>query len=334
MKIAFFSLHDFERPYYLNSINHQLNFYKEQLNIDTVSIADGFRVVSCFAHDKLNAPVLEKLYQGGTRLVALRSAGFNHVDLPMADKLGLIVARVPRYSPNAIAEHAVALIMTLNRKTHRAYLRVRENNFSLDGLKGFDLVNKTVGVIGTGNIGSVFCQIMKGFGCKVIAYDPVPNTQARKIGVEYLSLTELYQKSDIISLHCPLNETTRHIINEEAIQQMKPGVMLINTSRGAVIDTAAVIKGLKNKHIGYLGIDVYEEEEHLFFADHSQDILTDDVFARLQTFANVLITAHQGFFTHEALTNIAQTTMANIDAFESGKGTIHTVSANHIAKGK
>lgn len=327
MRIAFFSVHDFERPYYLNYVHHELKFFNEQLNIDTVNIADGFPVVSCFAHDKLNEAVLEKLYQGGTRLIALRSAGFNHVDLPVADKLGLVVARVPRYSPNAIAEHAVALIMTLNRKTHHAYLRVRENNFSLEGLKGFDLVNKTVGVIGTGNIGSVFCQIMNGIGCKVIAYDPLYKLGSVVNGVEYLSLAELYQKSDILSLHCPLSETTRHIINDDAIQQMKPGVMLINTSRGATIDTAAAIKGLKSKKIGYLGIDVYEEEEHLFFADHSQDILTDDIFARLQTFPNVLITAHQGFFTHEALKNIAQTTIQNIDAFESGKGEIHIVHA-------
>lgn len=326
MKIAFFSLHDFERPYYNNYKNHQLKFFKEQLNIDTVNIANGYPVISCFAHDKLNAAVLEKLYQGGTRLIALRSAGFNHVDLPVADKLGFVVARVPRYSPNAIAEHAVALIMTLNRKTHRAYLRVRENNFSLEGLMGFDVVHKTVGVIGTGNIGSVFCQIMQGFGCNVIAHDPLPNPDVSKYGVEYVSLAELYQKSDIISLHCPLNETTRHMINDEAIQQMRPGVMLINTSRGAIIDTAAAIKGLKTKKIGYLGIDVYEEEEHLFFADHSQDILTDDMFARLETFSNVLITAHQGFFTHEALSNIAKTTLANIDTFESGNGEIHVVS--------
>jgi D-lactate dehydrogenase len=332
MRIAFFSVHDFERPYYPSSSHHEMKFFNEQLNIDTVNIADGYPAVACFAHDKLNATVLEKLYRGGTRLIALRSAGFNHVDLPIADKLGLVVARVPRYSPNAIAEHAVALIMTLNRKTHRAYLRVRENNFSLEGLKGFDLVNKTVGVIGTGNIGSVFCNIMKGFGCKVIAYDPVPNPECIKNDVEYLSLPELYQNSDIISLHCPLNETTHHIINDEAIQQMKAGVMIINTSRGAIIDTTSVIKGLKSKQIGYLGIDVYEEEEHLFFADHSQDILTDDIFARLQTFSNVLITAHQGFFTHEALQNIAQTTMANIDAFESGKGEIHLVSAKLVSQ--
>ncbi len=327
MQIVFFSVHDFERPYYPLSSHHEMKFFNEQLNIDTVNIAKGYPAVSCFAHDKLNADVLEKLYQGGTRLIALRSAGFNHVDLPMADKLGLVVARVPRYSPNAIAEHAVALIMTLNRKTHRAYLRVRENNFSLEGLKGFDLVNKTVGVIGTGNIGSVFCKIMQGFGCNVIAYDPFPNAECIKSGVKYLPLPALYQQSDVISLHCPLNESTRHIINDDAISQMKPGVMLINTSRGAIIDTKAVIKGLKSKHIGYLGIDVYEEEEHLFFADHSQDILTDDIFARLQTFSNVLITAHQGFFTHEALKNIAQTTMANIDAFETGVGDIHIVSA-------
>jgi D-lactate dehydrogenase len=269
--------------------------------------------------------VLRQLHHQGTRLIALRSAGFNHVDLRCAAELGITVARVPAYSPHAVAEHALALILTLNRKTHRAFNRVREANFSLDGLLGFDMTGKTVGVIGTGKIGAIFATIMNAMGCRVIAVDPV---QAPDIAgfVRYVTLPELYAEADIISLHCPLLPQTHHLINENSLAQMKHGVMLINTSRGGIVDTRAVIQNLKNGRIAYLGLDVYEEEGDFFFDDLSQKIITDDVFMRLLTFPNVLITSHQGFFTREAMCAIAQTTVANITAFERGSGTLHQVT--------
>jgi D-lactate dehydrogenase len=318
MKVMFFSMHEFEKPYYASKENSDFIFYCEQLNLNTVHLINNCKAISCFTHDVLDKPVLTQLKKQGLEFIALRAAGFNNVDLKAAKELNIMIARVPKYSPHAIAEHACALILALNRKIPRAYLRVRENNFSLEGLKGFDLYGKTVGVIGVGNIGSVFCQIMKGFGCKVIAYDPV-----QEYAVEYVTKEKLLAESDIISLHCPLNDSTRHMIDAQAISQMKNGVMLINTSRGAVVDTKALIYALKKQKIGYLGLDVYEEEEHLFFEDRSQDIIPDDVFARLQTFPNVLITAHQGFFTHEALTNIANTTAENLKAYEQQSGKYH-----------
>jgi D-lactate dehydrogenase len=256
--------------------------------------------------------------------VALRSAGFNHVDLMAAERLGITVARVPAYSPHAVAEHAVALILSLNRMTFRAHSRVRDGNFSLDGLLGFDLYGKTVGVVGTGQIGLIFADIMHGFGCRILASDPFINPDAKDF-VEYVALETLYAEADIISLHCPLTPETDHLIDGEAIARMKPGVMLINTGRGRVVDTQAVIGGLKSGHIGYLGLDVYEEEEQLFFEDLSYKVIDDDQFMRLTTFHNVLITGHQAFFTNEALTNIAQTTLNNIDAFENGSGELHRV---------
>lgn len=256
--------------------------------------------------------------------MALRSAGFNHVDLEATQRLGMTVVRVPDYSPHAVAEHAVALVMSLNRMTFRAYNRVREGNCALDGLLGVVLHGKTVGVTGTGHIGLIFAYIMHGFGCRIVAYDPYPNPEAKSF-VEYVPLDTLYAQADIISLHCPLTPDTHHLINASAIAQMKRGVMLINTGRGRVVDTQAVIAGLKSGHIGYLGLDVYEEEEQLFFQDHSHQEIDDDRFMRLMTFHNVPITGHQAFFTQEALTNIAETTLANIDAFESGSGTLHRV---------
>jgi D-lactate dehydrogenase len=274
--------------------------------------------VCAFVNDHLDKKTLQTLAAGGTQLIALRSAGFNHVDLASAQTLGLRVARVPEYSPHAVAEHAVALILSLNRKIHRAYNRVREGNFSLNGLVGFDLNKKTVGVIGTGRIGSVMAKILSGFGCQVIAHDIVQNPQLVEIGVKYVSLEEILRNSDIISLHVPLTPQTHHLIDERALALTKPGVMLINTGRGALIETSALIKSLKSGHIGSAGLDVYEEEEGLFFEDLSGQILQDDKLARLLTFPNVLLTSHQAFLTEEALGNIAQVTLQNISEFESG----------------
>jgi D-lactate dehydrogenase len=263
-------------------------------------------------------------------LIALRSAGFNHVDLVAAEELGMTVVRVPAYSPYAVAEHAVGLILSLNRKIHRSYNRVREGNFALDGLLGFDLYGTTIGIIGTGRIGIVFAQIMKGFGCRLLAYDPYPNQECRDLGVEYVDLPTLYAQSDIISLHCPLTPDTYHIIDEKALAQVRPGVMLINTSRGALVDTAAVIEAMKTGQVGYLGLDVYEEEEDLFFEDLSGEVIHDDLFARLLTLPNVLVTGHQAFFTRNALQRIASTTIDNITAFEQGRPLENQVTAERI----
>lgn len=321
MKIAVFSTKAYDREF-LSAANiaagnlHELVFHEVQLNIDSVLLAQGCTVVCCFVNDHLDKSVLVQLAQFGTKLVALRCAGFNQVDLAAAKALGICVARVPEYSPHAIAEHALGLILMLNRNLHRAHRRVHDNDYSLNGLLGFDLVNKTVGVIGTGKIGQVFAKIMQGVGCKVIASDPVTNTMLATAGVKFVSTDELWPQADIISLHCPLNPNTHHMINTNSIAQMKPGVMLINTGRGGLIDTRAVIGGLKAKKIGYLGLDVYEEEGDLFFEDNSNKLLQDDVFARLLTFPNVVITGHQAFFTREAVTAIADTTIANITFYE------------------
>ncbi|MBA2664965.1 MAG: 2-hydroxyacid dehydrogenase [Bradymonadaceae bacterium] len=331
MRIAIFSTKQYDRQF-LNDANaqgghnHELVFLEARLGPETAPLAAGFEAVCAFVNDRLNRKVLEILAAQGVQLIVLRSAGFNHVDLRAAADLGLRVARVPAYSPYAVAEHTLALIMALNRKTHRAYARVREGNFSLEGLLGFDLYKKTVGIVGTGKIGRVFAGIMIGLGCRVIAFDPQPNEESLRLGIEYVSFEELLAESDIISLHCPLNAHTHHLIDKAALQAMKPGVMLINTSRGAIIDTRAVIHGLKSGRIGYLGLDVYEEEEELFFEDLSGHVLQDDVFARLLTFSNVVITGHQGFFTREALGNIAQTTLENATAFATGTGTFHEVT--------
>lgn len=319
MKIAIFSTHGFEKPFLTaanESYQHQLEYFDINLSSKNVVLAKYFPVVSCFVTDQLNAEVLQALVKQGTKLIALRSAGFNHVDIEAAKKLGLVVVRVPAYSPYAVAEFAVGLILTLNRKIHRAYARVREHDFSLDGLLGFDLHGRAVGIIGTGKIGSIFAKIMSGFGCKILASDPLPNEACKKLSVTYVPIEELYKAADIISLHCPLTPETHHIINQQALAQMKPGVMLINTGRGALIDTKAIIQALKQQTIGYLGLDVYEEEENLFFQNLSESIIQDDIFARLQTFPNVIITGHQAFFTREALQNIAATTLNSISVFE------------------
>jgi D-lactate dehydrogenase len=298
---------------------HELTFLEPRLTLETVSLAGGFEAVCPFVNDQLDRPVLERLAEGGTRLLTLRSAGYNHVDVPAAVELGMTVAHVPAYSPYAVAEHAVGMILALNRKLHRAYARVREGNFALEGLLGFDLHGRTVGVIGTGAIGRAFARIMLGFGCRVVAFDPIPNEELAALGVEYTDLHDLLGRSDVISLHCPLTPATHHLIDAKAIDAMRPGAMLVNTSRGGLIDTAAAIEGLKSERIGALGLDVYEEEEGVFFEDLSWHVIKDDVLMRLLTFPNVLVTAHQGFFTREALEQIAETTLANATAFERGE---------------
>ena len=328
MKTTVFSTHKFEEPY-LTSANdgkHELKLLEERLSEHTVSLAKGSDAISLFTGDDASAKVLEKLSAFGVNYIALRSAGYNHVAVEKAEDLGIKVARVPAYSPYAIAEHTVALILALNRKLIRANNRVREQNFSLNGLIGFDLNGKTVGVLGTGKIGAVLVKILHGFGCKILAYDLEEDKELKEMyGVRFTDCRTLCSEADIISLHIPLTPETRHIISAEQIERMKKGVMLINTSRGALVDTKAVIEGLKSRKIGYFGIDVYEEEEGLFFEDHSDEILQDDVIARLMTFPNVLITSHQAFLTNTALTNIAETTIYNIDCFENG-----TVSGNEI----
>ncbi len=320
MKIAVFSTKPYDREFLSNAnegSGHELHFFEPRLTRETVPLAEGYEGVCVFVNDHLDAGVLLNLSQQGTKLIALRSAGFNHVDLEAAQSLDLTVVRVPAYSPEAVAEHTVGLIMTLNRKLHRAYSRVREGNFSLDGLLGFDLGERTVGLIGTGKIGVQTAKILKGFGCEIVCYDPYPSDEMRQHGGEYVSLNTLFERSDIVSLHCPLLPDTHHIINNDSISRMKPGVMLINTSRGALIDTQAVIQGLKSGKIASLGLDVYEEEADLFFEDYSDRVIHDDVFARLLTFPNVIITSHQGFFTRNALENIAETTVENITQFEN-----------------
>lgn len=319
MKIAIFSTQSFEKPFLMTANaahQHELVFFDHALNEQTVTLATGFTAISCFVTCQLTAPVLKQLAQQGIRFIALRSAGFNHVDLSCAKTLPITILRVPAYSPYAVAEFAVGLILTLNRKIHRAYQLVREQNFLLTSLLGFDLHGKSVGIIGTGNIGSVFAKIMHGFGCHLLGHDPYPNETCLALGLRYVTLDELYASSDIISLHCPLNPHTRHLINPSSIAKMKHGVMLINTGRGALIDTVAVIQALKKGTIGYLGMDVYEEEENLFFQDLSNTIIQDDVFARLQTFPNVMVTAHQAFFTKEAITHIAETTLTHLTLFD------------------
>lgn len=321
MRVIFFSSQTYDRVSFTNAplpAGIELQFQPARLNLDTVVLAERHEVVCAFINDDLSAPVLERLAGGGTRLIALRSAGYNHVDLLAAKRLGLSVVRVPAYSPHAVAEHAVALILTLNRCLHRAYNRTRDGNFSLHGLTGFDLVGKTVGVIGTGQIGATFARIMTGFGCQLLAYDPYPNPEVEALGARYLPLADLLARAQIISLHCPLNEQSRHLINARSLAAMQRGAMLINTGRGGLVDTPALIDALKSGQLGYLGLDVYEEEAQLFFEDRSDLPLQDDVLARLLTFPNVVITAHQAFLTREALAAIATTTLDNIAAWAAG----------------
>jgi D-lactate dehydrogenase len=333
MRIAAFSIKPYDRQA-LDAANerhgHELVYFEPRLTPDTAALAHGFAAVCPFVNDQLSAAVIAELAAEGLRLLTLRSAGFNHVALRAAAEHDVTVARVPAYSPYAVAEHAVGLILTLNRQFHRAFSRVREGNFSLDGMLGFDLHGKTVGVIGTGRIGVAFCRIMAGFGCRILAYDPFPSAEVSALGGEYVEPGELFGASDIIALHLPLNPDTYHLIHAGAVRRMKRGVMLINTSRGGLVDTRAVIDGLKSGKIGALGLDVYEEEGDLFFEDLSGTVIQDDVFARLLTFPNVLITGHQGFFTREALSNIAERTLANATAFERGQGELHTVTLEEV----
>ncbi len=328
MKVTFFSTQPYDqRSFDEHNKRYAFNikFLDVQLNEQTATLAQDADAVCAFVNDRINGSIIRQLRESGVKVLALRCAGFNNVDLVAAKEHDLKIVRVPAYSPNAVAEHAVAMIMTLNRKTHKAYNRIREQNFSLNGLLGFDLYGKTVGVIGTGNIGQVFCKIMKGFGCEVIAFDIHPDEELLRMGIRYTALKEVLEKSNIISLHCPLNDQTRYIINADAIDSMKRNVMLINTSRGGLIDTRAVVGGLKSGKIGALGIDVYEQEEKLFFRDLSEVIIEDDVISRLSSFPNVLITAHQGFFTQEALAQIAETTLANLKAFQQNQPLVNEV---------
>jgi D-lactate dehydrogenase len=315
MKISFFSTQPYDKLFFElhnDEFGFDLQFFEAPLALNTVNLIDNPEAVCVFVNDKLDSNVIKKLAEKDVKIIALRCAGFNNVDLHTAREYKIRVCRVPAYSPEAVAEHAVAMILTLNRKIHKAYNRVREQNFSLNGLLGFDLYGKTVGVIGTGNIGQAFCRIMVGFGCKVLAFDIIANREMEAIGVEYLPLVDILPVCDIVSLHCPLTEQTHHLVNGDTLGMMKEGAMLINTSRGGLIDTQAVIGALKRGHLGYLGIDVYEQEEKLFFRDLSGSIIEDDVISRLVSFSNVLITAHQGFFTREALTQIALTTLTNV----------------------
>ena len=290
----------------------ELQYLEARLNADTARLAEGSDAVCIFVNDNADRTTIDRLAEVGVRSIALRCAGFNNVDLKAAEEHGITVSRVPAYSPYAVAEHAVALMLGLNRRLHRSYSRVREGNFALDGLLGFDLHGRTVGVIGTGKSGEIFAGIMAGFGTEILAYDRFPRDELREQGIRYVGLEELYEKCDVISLHCPLNHETYHLINDYAIRSMRRGVMLINTSRGALIDTAAVIEGLKSGNIGSVGLDVYEEEADLFFEDLSDQVIVDDTFSRLLTFPNVLITGHQAFFTRDAVENIATTTFGNL----------------------
>lgn len=317
MKIAFFSTQPYDKSYFERyNTQHEILFFEARLNEQTTNLARGCNAVCAFVNDQLNEAVLNSLKELGIKIIAQRCAGFNNVDIVTADKNDIAVVRVPAYSPHAVAEHALALIMTLNRKTHKAYNRVREGNFSLDRLTGFDLYGKTVGVIGTGKIGECFARIMHGLGCNVIAFDIIINKELEAFGIKYFSLQEVLEQSIIISLHCPLTEQTRRLINKDTLDIMKTGTMLINTSRGALVDTIAVINALKNGKLGYLGLDVYEQEEKLFFHDLNENIITDDTLVRLLGFPNVLITSHQGFLTDEALTQIAKETLQNLTDFE------------------
>jgi D-lactate dehydrogenase len=316
MNIAFFSSQVFEVDYFQKYKQHNWTFFTESLNANRIDMIQGQEVVCVFVNDLLDAMCIEKLAQKKIKLIALRCTGFNNVDLKACQKYHIPVANVPHYSPHAVAEHAMALILTLNRKIHKAYNRIKEGNFNLNGLQGFDLYKKTVGIIGLGAIGQVFTKICHGFGSRIIGYDPYINALPH---VEMVSLNDLCHQSDIISLHCPLNDKTRHIIDDARIGLMKPHVMLINTGRGALIDSKALIKALKQKKIGALGLDVYEQETGLFFQDHSLDIIQDDILMRLTTFPNVVITSHQGFLTHEALDVIAKVTVENINCIEQLK---------------
>ena len=318
MKIALFDTKPYDLVWFevlAKEYGYEIKYFEDKLTMDTVILTSGFDAVCVFVNDSVTAQVIDKLVDNGVKLIALRCSGYNNVDL-VATKGRISVVRVPNYSPTAVAEHAAALLLSVNRKTYRAYYRTRDNNFSINGLIGIDLRGKTIGVIGTGRIGRVFIKIAQGLGMRVIAHDPYPVADAN---FEYVSLDEIFKQSDVISLHCPLTEENYHLIGYDNIEKMKNGVIIINTSRGSLINTAALIEGLKSQKIGGAGLDVYEEEEHFFFEDFSNEIIDDDELARLLSFPNVLVTAHQAFFTKEAMEAIAKITFENIHAFETGK---------------
>lgn len=330
MRVAVFSSKAYDQQF-LTAANqaagnsHELMFLDARLGPETAQLGQNWDAVCVFVNDVLDRSVLEMLSAGGTRLVALRCAGFNNVDMAAARDVGMVVARVPAYSPEAVAEHTAALILSLNRKIHRAYARVREGNFSLDGLIGFDMKGRTIGIVGTGRIGVCVARIMRGFGCQVTGVDPRHDPMFIEAGGRYVELPELLATSDIITLHCPLTSETHHLVDARAIDLMKEGVMIINTGRGALVETKALIKGLKGGKIGHVGLDVYEEESDLFFENLSSQIIQDDIFARLLTFPNVLVTGHQAFLTREALSAIAATTIDNISQFEQSGCPVHPV---------
>lgn len=327
MNIAIFSTKPYDRRFLDIAAGgvHKLHYIEARLTTETAVLAKDARAVCVFVNDQVNEAVLEQFKKLGVQLIALRAAGYNNIDLIAAKRLGIAVARVPAYSPEAVSEHAVAMMLSLTRNIHRAYARIREGNFALEGLLGFNLHGCTVGVIGTGRIGSGVARIMKGFGCRVLATSLEEDAECIALGVKYVPMADLLAASDIVTLHCPLTPQSEHLIDAAAIVQMKRGVMLINTSRGGILDTQATIQGLKSGQIGYLGLDVYEGEASLFFEDKSAEVILDDVFQRLQTFPNVLITGHQAFFTKEALTAIAVTTIDNIDMFEKTGVPLHPV---------
>lgn len=329
MRVVVFSSKPHDRQFLeaANAGRHEFIYQEARLQPETVPLAAGAEAVCLFVHDHASREILTGLVRLGVKHVALRCAGFNNVDVAAAAELGVTIARVPAYSPHGIAEHAVALLMTLNRRVHRAYNRVRDGNFALEGLLGFDVHGKTVGVIGTGKIGQCFAAIMHGFGCRLLAYDVARNPAVEKLGAEYTTLERLFAESDIISLHCPLTRETHYLIGAANLARMRDGVFLVNTSRGPLVDTAAVIEALKSGKIGALALDVYEEEEGIFYEDLSGDILPDDLLARLLTFPNVLVTSHQAFFTREALTAIAATTLGNLDDFAAGRPCPNTLKA-------
>lgn len=332
MNVLFYSTRPYDKESMLaiNNGRHEMVFTEARLDMQTAKLAQGFGAVCGFVNDIFNADILKILADGGVKLILLRSTGFNNVDITTAERLGITVMRVGYYSPYAVAEFAVTLMLALSRKVHRTYNKVREENFLLDGLLGFDLHGKTVGIVGTGKIGQVLTKIMTGFGCRVLAYDIMENAQCRTLGATYCALDELLAQSDIISLHTPLTPETHYMINARTLAQMKRGVVLINTSRGGLIDTTALIDALKSQQLGAVGLDVYEEEGDLFFRDLSGQVIQDDVFARLLSFPNVLVSGHQAFFTREALHDIATATLQNIEDMAAGRRNANTLSADRI----
>lgn len=319
-RIAFFSCKSYDVDSFNNAnIDFDLHFYDFRLTETTAKMAQGSEVVCAFVNDDLSKPVLQKLANLGVKLIAMRCAGFDRVDLVAAKNLGLQVVRVPAYSPEAVAEHAVGLIMCLNRRFHKAYQRTRDANFSLEGLVGFNLFGKTVGIIGTGRIGIAAMRILKGFGTQIICFDPYENPLAIELGARYCTLDELYKSSDVITLHCPMSKENYHLLDKHAFSKMKDGVMIINTSRGELLDSSAAIEALKQGRIGSLGLDVYDNEKELFFQDKSNDVIIDDIFRRLSACHNVLFTGHQAFLTNEALSNIAQTSLDSVRKFMKGE---------------